>query len=100
MAFEDDPEEVRKSFEQPSRAKHLDTHLWDDFYETNPDRKRARGGWACDASDHEIRAVLDVRKEGQRVGAMVLRCEGDPTTGRLSFSGMSIFTNAQIERGW
>jgi hypothetical protein len=104
MAFDDDPEEIRKAFENPRTlspkyAKHLDERRLADLAETNPDRKRAPGGWAVDATGRDILCALDVRRDGARMGAIVLRATGDPKTGRLTFCGMSIFSNAELEHG-
>jgi hypothetical protein len=102
--FDDDPEEVRKTFESPRQpsskyAPHLDTQKLKDDGETNPDRKRAPGGWAVDATGRDLVCALDVRRNGDRMGAIVFRATGDPKTGRLTFNGMSIFTNNEIESG-
>ncbi len=93
--FDDDEEDNPRRL-SPRYAKHLDMRPPE---ETNPDKKRAVGGWAVDSTGLDIKAALLVTRDGQRLGALVLRVSGDPHTGRLTFEGMSLFTAIQLEQG-
>lgn len=66
--------------------------------ETNPDRKRASSRRYLDDSGQDLRWAIEVRKRDRdgMLGVIVLRAQSDRETGRLTFAGVSIFTEAEI----
>ncbi len=72
------------------RAPDQETIAYQDF---NPDNKRSGFKWVIESRETDVIAMLEVKG----LGALVMRAkESDPETGRLEFTGLSLFTDSEI----
>lgn len=64
----------------------------------NPDRQRSTSVLSItEEAGPDIVMIMEVKDQNQRLGALVVKCRGNPDTGKIGCEGVALFTEEEIK---